>query len=457
MTEIDLGQRVGLSPNEVRKYMGTLHLHRLVKRHVNREKQILPEWKKSQLSTQAMRQSYSSNKPPIGDSRTRDVHYWYLDYREFANVTKYRLAMMRKGIDERIKSEVGQRGYQCPQDGRVYDTLDVGHLFDPTTSTFRCEDCQAELIEHDPTIDQENNSSLQDMMQRFNIATAPIRDALKAVEVLTLPSTNVIAWIAQNVKTGVVSVNGQEGGEDSKKFEVVIGGEDDEAKEKLAQAQREQNALPEWYTHSTVTGDATTLGINDINQRAKVAERAKHVGDHETEVGDQALAAHYELLDEEDDVEEVGVDINEGVQLDTVERRDEAEVEEVPAGESLGKTVFVNGQMKKIEDVTEDDQELMTSEEYEVNSALSPADVWANWNFSRHTRKLCMAEKGRIRLPISDSIIKFTPRAHTWPSYHFCMHVFVTSSRPAGGRKFHLHCRRIYLWHRMQQSRDTST
>lgn len=34
--------------------------------------------------------------------------------------------------------------------------------------------------------------------------------------------------------------------------------------------------------------------------------------------------------------------------------------------------------MKKIEDVTEGDQELMTSEEYEVGSDLSSVDVWAN-------------------------------------------------------------------------------
>lgn len=36
--------------------------------------------------------------------------------------------------------------------------------------------------------------------------------------------------------------------------------------------------------------------------------------------------------------------------------------------------------MKKIEDVTEGDQELMTSEEYEVGSDLSSVDVWANWD-----------------------------------------------------------------------------
>ena len=35
--------------------------------------------------------------------RVRDVIYWYIDYREFANVVKYRIAMMRKGIDEQVK------------------------------------------------------------------------------------------------------------------------------------------------------------------------------------------------------------------------------------------------------------------------------------------------------------------------------------------------------------------
>jgi transcription initiation factor TFIIE subunit alpha len=34
--------------------------------------------------------------------RMRDVSYYYIDYREFANVTKYRLAMMRKGIEGKL-------------------------------------------------------------------------------------------------------------------------------------------------------------------------------------------------------------------------------------------------------------------------------------------------------------------------------------------------------------------
>ena len=33
----------------------------------------------------------------------RDVFYWYIDYRDFTDVVKYRIAMMRKGIDEKVK------------------------------------------------------------------------------------------------------------------------------------------------------------------------------------------------------------------------------------------------------------------------------------------------------------------------------------------------------------------
>jgi len=31
------------------------------------------------------------------------VFYWYIDYRDFADVVKYRIAMMRKGIDQKVK------------------------------------------------------------------------------------------------------------------------------------------------------------------------------------------------------------------------------------------------------------------------------------------------------------------------------------------------------------------
>jgi transcription initiation factor TFIIE subunit alpha len=80
-------------------------------------------------------------------------------------------------------------------------------------------------------------------MQRFNGATSAIRDALRLVEGQRLPSMNVIAWIAQNVKSDIPDVAGGEasGGGEGRKVEVVIGemGERERIeKERQAEAQR---------------------------------------------------------------------------------------------------------------------------------------------------------------------------------------------------------------------------
>ena len=62
---------------------------------MNKEKQLVSNWQ-----PRAVRGETTDSQ----GLRVRDVHYWYLDFREFANVVKYRLAMMRKGVDERVKN-----------------------------------------------------------------------------------------------------------------------------------------------------------------------------------------------------------------------------------------------------------------------------------------------------------------------------------------------------------------
>ncbi|WRT64034.1 uncharacterized protein IL334_000961 [Kwoniella shivajii] len=407
-TEAELANKIGLTGPEIRKYLGTLHMHRLIRRQVNKEKIAIPEWKLKQLAAQPDRRPPSTvlksgqpkpgaidkdGKPLIIErERTRDVHYWYLDYREFANVVKYRLAMMRKNIDDKIKQEVGHRGYICPVDGRTYDPLDLSSTFDPFTNTFKCEDCSSELIEHDPSTSLDGKTTTaQDAMQRFNIATAPIREALKAVESQTVPSLNIIVWIAQNVKTTVKNPadgDSQNDDEMDKKFEVVIGNDQgDEEKEKLAQQQREQNALPHWYTHSTVTGQATTLGIADQKRKKILEDRARGLKG-EKEFEDESLKAHYEILgdddgdgngeDGEDGFEEIE-QVNPVTKMDTVvnvDRDQDEEGEEVLLEDVTpvrvdtptqgGTMVTVNGVPKRIEDVTDDDHDVMTTDEYEA-------------------------------------------------------------------------------------------
>ena len=185
---------------------------------------------------------------PEGQIRTKDVIYWYLDYREFANVTKYRLAMMRKQIDEKIKQEVGHRGYICPSCGKTFEALEIANLFDPASNLFTCDQCASEVVEHNATTDPTLGPANQDRMQKFNMATAPIRDALKAVEGTTVPSLNIVAWIAQNVKSLPVLGEDKVDVEEATKYRVVIGDEEDE-KERLEKARLAEQQRCVWFLY----------------------------------------------------------------------------------------------------------------------------------------------------------------------------------------------------------------
>lgn len=141
--------------------------------------------------------------------------------------------------------EVGQRGYICPADGTKYSELDAGSLFDPSTGVFRCEMCATELIHHEPDdSDPAAAAGGGDKLQRFNIATAPIRDALRRVEGVTLPSINILAWLANNVGQTYMDDGDRDPSQadgKQKKITVVVGGEGERERierERLAEQQR---------------------------------------------------------------------------------------------------------------------------------------------------------------------------------------------------------------------------
>lgn len=294
-------------------------------------------------------------------NKTRDVIYWFLDYREFADVVKYRIAMMRRAIDDKIKNEVGKRGYLCPNCQRQYDPLEIAHTFDPSTNAFLCEVCSTELVEDDPALHGDDTGG-QDRMQRFNVATAPIRDALKSIEGARLPTINIVAWIAQNVTTEAIP-DAAAASADGRKFDVVMGAEDDTAaREKLAEEQRAQNALPVWYTHSTITGDTTALGNKDAADKAKLlAAGGRVAGAKEGQDEDDALAAHYANMDDDDEEELEEADMGDGGAAATPTPVQTAEDTPVPAV-----MVMVAGVAKALAEVTDADEGVMTEEEYEA-------------------------------------------------------------------------------------------
>lgn len=299
--------------------------------------------------------------------KSRDVIYWYLDYREFSDVVKYRIAMMRKAIDEKLKQEVGKRGYVCSHCGKGYDPLEISNTFDPRTNLFLCELCGGELVEDDPNQHVAEGQGAGDQMQRFNLATAPIRDALKQIEGQRLPTINMVAWIAKNVVTDVPDGKDEDTESRKRKIDVVFDAEDDGAERaRVAREQRQQNALPDWHLKSTVTGDATTLGIKEAAAERSRASDGPVATKEKVADDDDDLAAHYANMENDDD------DMEDAEEMELAPDETSAEptpgVSDTPAGDDDA-MVSVGGVLKPLLDVTEADQDDMTPAEYEAYAA----------------------------------------------------------------------------------------
>ncbi|KAJ8586326.1 hypothetical protein M405DRAFT_795743 [Rhizopogon salebrosus TDB-379] len=246
----DLAGRMGLQAKELNKLMAVLGNDRLV-------------------------QVYRQNELKEGAQRSVGRQYYYIDYRHFCDVVKWRIAEMRRIIDSGLRNELDNKGYICPQCNKAYAPLEVDKLMDFSRLIFVCEDCHAEVVENE---NAENVKGSQDRMQRFNHQMRFVVEGLRKTESMVLPVLDVPTWVKNNVgdadkqKTGQVSglkiAGSGPGGRQEDGVGIVMSMDKDEAtrrqeRDAEAAAKRQQNALPAWHLKSTITGDLTALGIQE--------------------------------------------------------------------------------------------------------------------------------------------------------------------------------------------------
>lgn len=269
----ELAGRVGLQPKELNKVIAV-------------------------LSNDALVKVFRQNELKEGAQRSVGKQYYYIDYEHFCNVVKWRIARMRHKIDHKLRNEIDNKGYICPQCKQAYTPLEADKLMDFMRGVFVCEICQAELI------DNENAASVQgskDRMMRFNHQIRFIREGLQKSETMKLPKFDVAGWVQSNAVAEAeqrqkmnggagaggggmngaagsglkVAGSGPSGRADDGVGIIMVregDGEDEEKKrrerEKEAEQKRTQNALPAWHLKSTITGDLTALGIKESNRTA---------------------------------------------------------------------------------------------------------------------------------------------------------------------------------------------
>ncbi|KAF9926456.1 hypothetical protein BGZ75_007467 [Mortierella antarctica] len=331
------------------------------------------------------------------DQRPIPNTYYYLDYKIFVDVVKWKIHKMGKELDSVMsKQEVESAGYKCPACLNTYAVVDVMHLLDVETQKFQCPNDGNELDDEDVGGDDQG----QETKTRLREHTKPIVDLLKLTDNIvieqyteSMAAKNAAARTHDDDDLAFAEDGGQQQGE----IQVVFQDDNDKAAKKARESEamnkRRQNAVPSWHAWSTVSGEMTALGaeaarrqdipMDDTNADGEGevlendSERAEYYNQYYENLGKQAMSVEeeeetFEATDmngysEKRDLEEFDESSSKRQRTGEDDAVVDGEAEEVfEEGEEELPEVSVAGVMVPLLEVTEEHQSKMTLEEYET-------------------------------------------------------------------------------------------
>lgn len=119
------------------------------------------------------------------DGKTTKQTYYFINYKGFVNVVKYKLDWMRKKIETEERDSTKRSSFICGHCKKTFTDLEADQLYDPSTQEFRCSYC-GEIVEEDPDVLPKPDSRL--LIAKFNEQMEPLYILLKEVEDIKIPS-----------------------------------------------------------------------------------------------------------------------------------------------------------------------------------------------------------------------------------------------------------------------------
>ncbi|KAF9585469.1 hypothetical protein BGW38_002260, partial [Lunasporangiospora selenospora] len=340
---------------------------------------------------------HEARKP---DQRPIPKTYYYLDYKIFVDVVKYKIHKMGKELDATMsKQEVENQGYRCPACFKTYAMVDVVGDYDETTGKFLCPNDRFEL--DDETV--EDDDKAQEMKTKLRENTKPIVDLLKLTDNIVIEQYTA-SMLAKNATARVHEDDdlafAEDGGQQPGEIQVVFQDDNDKAAKKARESEamkkRQQNAVPSWHAWSTVSGELTALGAEAAKLHHMPDDDGKVDGENEVlELDtdrDEYIKQYYEDLAMNAAQEDEPLDIEDTNGYNQVKRPfdededgqkkrprgdgddedqdglegNQGEEEELYEGEEELPEVSVAGVMVPLLDITEEHQSQMTPAEYEA-------------------------------------------------------------------------------------------
>lgn len=217
------------------------------------------------------------------DGKAQKAYYYFINYKTFVNVVKYKLDLMRKRMETEERDATSRASFKCPECLKTFTDLEADQLFDPLTCEFRCTFCGVG-VEEDKSALPKKDSRL--LMAKFNEQMQPLYDLLREVEDIKLAPellepepTDLDTIRGINRNDGNRQGNeGQWSGEltrnsgfmaEETRVDVTIGDADTDAKE-VAKKDR-----PIWMTSSTVI---TNDEDDELEKAAKASTAQSSTG-----------------------------------------------------------------------------------------------------------------------------------------------------------------------------------
>ncbi|PBC28584.1 general transcription factor IIE subunit 1 isoform X1 [Apis cerana] len=304
------------------------------------------------------------------DGKAQKVNYYFINYKTFVNVVKYKLDLMRKRMETEERDATSRASFKCTNCLKTFTDLEADQLFDMTTGEFRCTYCR-EVVEEDQSALPKKDSRL--LLAKFNEQLEPLYILLREVEGIKLApeilepepvDINTIKGIDTRKPSSLRAPGEQWSGEATRssgfmvedtRVDVTIG--DDSIDDSVTNRRKER---PIWMMESTVINtDSQPDGVNTqeniLDKAAATATNTTSTNNkqgedimsvllaHEKKGGTNSAAAIKSVLPQESSDSSDNEEITEMQAIDTgeVETMDSEDEDLVPTVTVAGKTVAI--------------------------------------------------------------------------------------------------------------------
>ena len=140
---------------------------------------ILARLKNDKLVKQRV---YKGKQADTGATLT--FNYFFIDYKLFVNVVKYKLDHIRNKIEHDEREATNRPSFVCTQCNKRYSDLEIDRLLDPASGNLNCEFCSGPIDEDTTDVELKQNS--RSLLALFNEQMEQIFVLLRGCENIKL-------------------------------------------------------------------------------------------------------------------------------------------------------------------------------------------------------------------------------------------------------------------------------